>query len=59
MEKPIVAGKSIQILEKAMELVTNFASSIVTNAMKKTIKRAICTGSEFKKKHTMEKNWMR
>ncbi|NNK18039.1 MAG: mobilization protein, partial [Maribacter sp.] len=47
MGKPIVAGKSVQVLGKAVELGSNLATSIAKNAIKKTIKRAIDTGMGF------------
>ena len=47
MGKPIVAGKSVRILGKAVELGSNLATSIAKNALKKTIKRAIDTGIGF------------
>ncbi|MDL5510516.1 relaxase/mobilization nuclease domain-containing protein [Arenibacter sp. M-2] len=47
MGNPIVAGKSVQILGKAMKLGTNLAASIAKNAIKKTIKRAIDMGIGF------------
>jgi hypothetical protein len=47
MGKPIVAGKSVQILGKTLEMSTNLATSIAKNAIKKTIKKAIDTGIGF------------
>jgi hypothetical protein len=35
MGKPIVAGKSVQILGKTLEMSTNLATSIAKNAIKK------------------------
>jgi hypothetical protein len=47
MGKPIVAGKSVQILGKTLEMSTNLATSIAKNAIKKTIRKAIDTGIGF------------
>ncbi len=44
MVKPIEAGKTVQLLGKTLEISTNLASSIVKNALKQVIKRAIDPG---------------